>query len=476
MSEQGRFSLEMIVSNLPIGLGTVVAGALAVFAAFHFDRETLGKIPELFDVNIGYDSQLRATADSRAKATKGLAVTLVDVDSAAVEKWNPVTRTTPRDRIAAIIEKLRTKKPKLIFVDFDLSGEASDSGDDELRTVLSNYPDDAPPLLLTRSLQPIHCPEGECETYKSCPPAEAAQKPQEGEPAAKTVPTIYESTAGKANIIWVASVFSPDGDGVVRSSRLWEAVCRNGEPVLLPSPALVATALAEKEPAGMGCLAAFLGRHGKSDLPPGGECKRSWPVNTSAYAELIPFIIGAPSQTRISDWLTANELRYQRVRASSVLDEVRDEQVAPSAFEDRVLLVGASYGADKFETPLGVMPGVAVIANAVAVAPVVLDVAPRYVLRAILTLVLGVIYISIARSFRALPAAAIIFALSYGWFLLSPYIHVSAADAVNVLGKSLGLLAVFLAIESLLEIAIDWYKGKGVRALMRAPHHESKEA
>jgi len=66
--------------------------------------------------------------------------------------------------------------------------------------------------------------------------------------------------------------------------------------------------------------------------------------------------------------------------------------------------------------------------------------------------------------------------LSYGWFLLSPYIHVSAADAVNVLGKSLGLLAVFLAIESLLEIAIDWYKGKGVRALMRAPHHESKEA
>ena len=70
MSEEGRFSLEMLVSNLPIGLATAVAGALAIFAAFHFDRETLSKIPELFDVNIGYDNQLRATADSRAKSTK----------------------------------------------------------------------------------------------------------------------------------------------------------------------------------------------------------------------------------------------------------------------------------------------------------------------------------------------------------------------------------------------------------------------
>ena len=478
MSEEGRFSLEMLVSNLPIGLATAVAGALAIFAAFHFDRETLSKIPELFDVNIGYDNQLRATADSRAKSTKGLAVTLVDVDDAAIQKWSSVTRTTPRDQIAALIEKLRTKKPKLIFIDFDLSGDASDAGDEQLKKVLAAYPQDAPPLLLTRSLEPIPCRDGECESYKKCPPPEAtppAGKLPEGKPAAEKPRTIFESSAGKANIIWVASVFSPDGDGVVRSGRLWEGVCRNGEPLLLPSPALVATALADKDAAGMACLSAFLGRHGKTDLPATGECKKSWPVNESAYAELVPFIIGGPSQTRISDWLSANELRYQRVRATSVLDQVHDEQVAPSAFADRVVLVGASYGPDKFETPLGVLPGVAVIANSVAVAPVVLDVPPRHISRAILALLLGIIYISVAKPFRALPAAVIIFALSYGWFLVSPYIYLSAADAVNVLSKSLGLLAVFLAIESLLEIAIDWYKGKGIRALMRT-RHEPGEA
>lgn len=478
MSEQGRFSLEMIVSNLPFGFATLVAGALAVFAAFYFDRETLSKIPEIFDVNIGYDNQLKATAGSRAKSTEGLAVTLIDVDSAAVEKWSPVTRTTPRDRIASLIDKLKEKKPKLIFVDFDLSGEATDDGDKHLRDVLSKYPQSAPPLLLTRSVEAIHCREGKCEDYKCPAPAglSPVAEPKDGEPAANKVSSFYESTAGKENIIWVASVFSADGDGVVRSSRLWEAVCRNGEPVLLPSPALVATALADKDHAGMACLSAFLGSHGKTDLPTGGECKTSWPTNKSAYSELVPFIIGAPSQSHISDWLTTNELRYQRVRASSVLDQQDDELVAPSALADRVLLIGASYGADKFKTPLGVMPGVAVVANAVAVAPVVLDDAPRYILRAILALVLGIVYISIAKNFRALPAAVIIFGLSYCWFLVSPYFHVSASDAVNVMAKSLGLLAVFLAIESLLEIAIDAYNGKGIRALMRARHRETEEA
>ncbi|MET0407540.1 MAG: CHASE2 domain-containing protein [Hyphomicrobium sp.] len=478
MSEQRRFSLEMIVSNLPIGFATLVACVLAVFAAFYFDRETLSKIPEIFDVNIGYDNQLKATANSRAKSTDGLAVTLIDVDNVAVEKWSPVTRTTPRNQIASLIDKLKDKKPKLIFLDFDLSGESADGGDDNLRDVLLKYPQNAPPLLLTRSVEAIHCREGKCESYKCPAPATRApgEKPKDGEPAADKGPSLYESTAGKANIIWVASVFSADGDGVVRSSRLWEAVCQDGEPVLLPSPALVATALADNDHAGMACLSAFLGSHGKTDLPAGGECKTSWPTNKSAYSELVPFIIGAPSQPRISDWLTTHELRYQRVRASSVLDQQNDELVAPSALADRVLLIGASYGADKFKTPLGVMPGVAVIANAVAVAPVVLDNAPRYILRAIFALGLGIVYISIAKIFRALPAAVIIFGLSYAWFLVTPHINVSAADAVNVISRSLGLLAVFLAIESLLEIAIDAYRGKGFRALMRARHRETEEA
>ncbi|MFA5955111.1 CHASE2 domain-containing protein [Hyphomicrobium sp.] len=470
-SEPGRISLESLVSNLPFGLATFLAGILAVFAAFYFSRETLSKIPELLNINFGYDRQLRDTMPNRGMSTGGLPVTFVDVDAAAVEKWSPATRTTPREKISAIVQKLldqKDKNPKLIFVDFDLSGGALDASDKPLLDYLARYPPDAPPLLLTRSLQPLDCEAGECAEQRCA----GIDNQEAGTKSTGDGTTSFASrTAGKANVIWVASVFAPDKDGVVRSWRRWEAICREGSPILLPSPGLVASALASAHPAGLACLAKYLEQHGKTDLQVTGQCQKTWPANKGPYQELLPFIIGGPAQARVSDWMSTNEFRYQRIRAESLLEN----QVAETSFDNRVVVIGASYGPDKLATPLGMMPGAAVIANSIAVAPVVLDTMPAVFATVAFTLGLGVAFIWIAKFFRALPAAGLILALSYVWLSLATS-ALSASDAINVLSKAFGLLGVFLAIESLVEIAVDFFKGEGFRALLRHGHKKIGEA
>ena len=85
----------------------------------------------------------------------------------------------------------------------------------------------------------------------------------------------------------------------------------------------------------------------------------------------------------------ASGFRYQRVRALSLLAD----QVAETAIANRVVVIGASYGDDKFKTPFGVMPGSALLANAIAVAPAVLNTPPGSpVFLFLLTLALAVAY------------------------------------------------------------------------------------
>jgi CHASE2 domain-containing sensor protein len=458
MSEPGHFSLERLVSGLPSGPATFFAAVLTLLAALLLSRDTIIKIPEFIEAGYGYDTQLRVTIRNRGMATGGLPVTFVDVDDGAIKTWGDATRTTPRDKLAEIIAQLARDKPKVVFVDFDLSGEASAGGDDKLKALLAEYSSSSPPLLLTRAIEPIDCKNGICVPNQCAP--HSAESPSH--PTAEEPSPFDQVTSGKENIIWVASVFAPDADGVVRSWRLWESVCADGTQVLLPSPQLVAAALASKQAAGSGCLADYLKPYGSTAFHVTKACDRPWPKNRGAYQALIPYLIGAPSKSPASDWLSTNEFRYQHVRAASLLAD----QVAKSAIEGRVIVVGASYGPDKMKTPFGVMPGAALIANAIAVAPVILDAPPRPYTVTVLTLLLAAAYTMIAKTFRAVPAAAIILAISYVWLSLSAF-WLNPADAAATASMALILLGAFLGIESMLEIFIAWYRGEGFSALLR---------
>ncbi len=459
MSEPGRFNLENLVAALPIGRVTLLAAALAIVAAGLLSRETLIRIPEFFEIGFGYDSQLRSTLSNRGQSTDSIDVTLVDIDDAALASWSTATHTTPRDKLATLIDKIVSKGPALVFVDFDLSGVSQVNGDDKLKATLTAYKPDSPPLLLTGPFREPSCADIAC-TKQACKPAARVD-------GIDALP-FEDATAGKANIIWVSSSFLPDGDGVVRNWLLWRSTCKNGIAQTAPSPQLAAAALLwRKQPDGRADLAEGARRlqgylpAPDSSSPGTGD----WPANTEAYAAPIPFIIDSNLQAKASNWRAASGYRFQRVSALS-LDK---DQVADEAIKRRAVVLGASYGADKFLTPVGAMPGAALFANAIAVAPAVLNHRPASAgLLFLLSLVLAACYGIFAKLLRAIPAGLLIFVLSYCWLSVTTYLLIPS-DAVEVTSRALIYFGVFLAFDALLEMA-EAYKHVGwLGALLRHP-------
>ena len=184
MGEPGRFSLERIVASVANRRVSFIAAVLALIAALALGREAISEIPEIVEAGYGYDAQLRATHLNRSLVTHSLPVTFVDVDDEALNAWADATRTTPRAKIAALIERLSAQHPSAIFVDFDLSGAMTSAGDTDLAKTLDTYPRNGPPLLLTRAMRSLTCPEGVCSA-SACAPA--TQSKLEASPFEETV-------------------------------------------------------------------------------------------------------------------------------------------------------------------------------------------------------------------------------------------------------------------------------------------------
>jgi CHASE2 domain-containing sensor protein len=256
----------------------------------------------------------------------------------------------------------------------------------------------------------------------------------------------------------VSSVFLPEEDGVVRSWHLWDYVCQGGTATAIPSAQLAAAAFASESGDGRERLRRYLDFLAKSDK----DASLEWPRNRDAKDALIPYLIGGSAKSQISDFLGSSGFRYERVRAKSLADD----QVADAAFKDRIVVIGASYGPDKFATPFGTMPGAALIANAIAVAPAVLSSPPRHHLVVFLALLLALIYALIAKKFRAIIAAVIIAAFSWIWLSLATY-WLNPSDAVNAVSMALITLGAFWALESAFEIVFDFMTGKRWSAFLR---------
>jgi CHASE2 domain-containing sensor protein len=177
---------------------------------------------------------------------------------------------------------------------------------------------------------------------------------------------------------------------------------------------------------------------------------------------LIPFLIEGASHERVSGWMGDRGFRYQRVRALSLLNG----EVADTAIKDRVVVLGASYGPDTFKTPFGTMPGSALIANAIAVAPAILDTQPvSAFFLFVVSFLLATAYAVIAKTLRAIPAGFAILALSYVWLSLATY-WLNPADAVQTVSYALLMLGAFLAIESAIEILLE-LPSHGLSAFLR---------
>ncbi len=374
-----------------------------------------------------------------------LPVTLLDVDDATRAAWGagPVT---PRAALAVLIGEARRNGAAAILVDFDLTSEIAGAPPDAaLAALLQSYPADAPALLLVRKI-------GFTRDSDSIRAAEASPTPYDG------------AVAGKANIHWIATLNDISADRAVRKIRLWQSVCDGAAGTAYPSAALAAAALLFSSARHGEDLASFLAARvavecGQANLPPA-----AWPP-AAEQAAAIPYVITGNSRA---------PFLFRRIGAGQLVTyengvAAKAGEIDRDPFAGRVVLLGATHSAsgDFYETPLGTMPGVIILANSIVQAKAIVETPPVPAwMRNALAMALFLLFAFVARSFYGAPAVVLI-----GLIALAALFAISRifgfAAGVNVIAVAVPGFALFKLVDSIVHIAMGWPK-HGWRALLKS--------
>lgn len=280
-------------------------------------------------------------------------VTIVDIDERAFLAWGSPA-AIPRDRLAALLERLLEKRPRAVVVDVDLSLD-SQADAAPMRALVEGYSrlHAAPPLLLVRHLRemPSGTDVGGGMLDRDTPLDDVVQ--------------------ASPNVRWVVARFKAEDDWFFRRWSGFQTVCATGIPRAFPAVALATTAVSANPTDGISTLDAWLRRRAtaacageigsvlpRADDPP-------W-LRNAGETMTIPFAVGF-TQDVAQFGTTPHRGRITPIFARLPAAAVLDGGGAPG-IEDRVVVIGASYeeARDLHRTPLGVMPGVYVLANLVA--------------------------------------------------------------------------------------------------------------
>jgi CHASE2 domain-containing sensor protein len=257
-------------------------------------------------------------------------VAIVDIDEPTHRSWGSPA-VTPRADLARLLQAVTLADPLAVVMDIDLSwGGATadaDAGHRQLTEFLERY-DGPAPIVLPKRIDPD--PTG---------------LPT---PATSPIDTIVEHNP---HIAWAHASFQTDDGGAVREWSPWLGVCVDGEPAWLPA---VATRVAAFLPASL--QATWL-----PEQPLPADC------STPAQSADRRLLIG-PRVTGTEGAMFGRDARA--VSAALLLDPeiARDDA---RLFGGRVVLIGASHASagDFWLTPVGVLPGVELLANSVRFAP-----------------------------------------------------------------------------------------------------------
>lgn len=312
------------------------------------------------------DRMMRLSSFTTASLSRSVEFAIFDVDEASWRDWGrPLV--LPRDKLGNLVAVAAGIKARAIVLDVDLAFPDADARQRALSDFLRQYPKNAPPLLLVRSL--IAAADGEAARYSS-------QRPTPyDEPVALAV-------ANGARIGWATPLFEADKDGLIRRWRLFEVVCDAATTRVMPSLPLAVADLMRRKPeaAGSGAPDA-LGRELAPLLP--RDCTsqpaNSRPIAIAGAADAPAIVLNGSDQSqrviyRIP-WRPNEPSLGPRVGSDPPLNlvEVRSARAvlaappgALSRLAGRVVLIGGSFAAsgDIHPTPLGSMPGVVVLANA----------------------------------------------------------------------------------------------------------------
>ena len=324
------------------------------------------------------DQMIRLLEQTTYSMATSPAFVFIDIDDATWKIWgSPLV--TPRAQIATLLERIARSQPLVIVLDVDLA--YSDSTDGKaLKDFLEEYKSDWPPLLLVRSL---------------------ADDPDGGLPRPRL--TEYDPVIGprtvngqlvpaKDNVVFASPLFERDGDGKVRRWKLLAEACDRAAPIVVPSVHLAAALIARQAIYGAPpgdedpplkrmtrSLAAFTpancehangGREGTLDSLP---LDRPIRIEGDDVSKRViyrvawkPGAVGLGPVVELPSAAGGGETQLVEVRPARLLAP-GDSDASVPGLEGRIVVIGGSFrsSGDRYNTPLGVMPGSLIVVNAI---------------------------------------------------------------------------------------------------------------
>lgn len=398
---------------------------------------------------------MRIKAALGLQPSPSLPVTVIDIDEQAWRDWGRPT-LTPRAKLAELVRALAPHGSSAILLDVDLS--RGEDGDAALKEALaqvrrqSTSPEGARPEG-TRPL-PLLVPR-EIDTL-------------DGVATARRTP--FDDVAG---LLWTSTRFATDDNGLVGWVRRWEPVC-GPEPTALPSPllylSLTVRPAGERGEDGLNGQ-AWETRWKQHEAAAGAICsgrKRPDGLWSDALTRLTYLFGDVKGPVQFSPAVERGGARMPvlyRISARTVLGKA----VSPDLVRDRVVVIGASHSdsGDLHSTPFGTMPGMMILANAIAAGSA--DVESRELGTA------GTVAISAATS---VAAGFLYQRLRFFLFLIMTSALCIAANAAvqavygaaagaEVLAGALGILGALLGLESIWQTCMDLRRGRGIASVLK---------
>lgn len=322
------------------------------------------------------DQMIRLLERTTSTIPKSPAFVFIDIDDATWKSWgSPLV--TPRAHIATLLARVARSKPLAIALDVDLAYPDGTDGK-ALKDFLEDYKPEWPPLLLVRSL---------------------ANDPDGGLPRPRV--TDYDGAIGqrtvngelvpaKDNVMFTSPLFERDADGKVRRWKLFAEACDGGAPIVVPSMHLAAAMIARQAIYGAppgdevlplkrmtGSLAPFTpancqpvsgGHKGPLDSLP---LDRPIEIeNDDVSKRVIYRVAWKPGEVGLGPVVDmpagGGQTQLVAVRPAR-LAVPGDPNAALPDLEGKIVVIGGSFASsgDRYNTPLGVMPGSLMIINAI---------------------------------------------------------------------------------------------------------------
>jgi len=365
------------------------------------------------------DYSIRTLALGWFSARRIAPVTVVDIDETTQAAWRHPA-TTPRSALVRMINVVAAAQPAAIVVDIDISwgdqAGPTDSASRQFRTYLQRYGGPAPLIFPKRLALGV-------EGFRN--------------PVASSFDEVFRANSMLA---WAHAEFVTGAGGAVRTWSEWVPLCSADGPAWLPS---VETAVAlHADPA-------------LDILPP--VTPPTLPLRCGSVEPVTSRLIFGP---RITGLERSGSVRNaQAVSATAVLDSAiaRDDS---SLFAGRVVLIGATHadGGDQWLTPVGILPGVELLANTIRYARLEpTDGLLAELGRRVVALFLFLVFVAIVRYLKgaARPIAFVLLgliptfvALKLGWI-----------GFLDALETAVLLTILFEAIHMLIEFAADLHRG-----------------